>query len=139
MKKFILDFLHRGLVAAGFGPVVLAVIYGILGATGVTNQLSPHAVSAGILSITLMAFIAGGIQSIYQVERLSLPAAISIHAAALYLDYLILYLFNDWIPRNATAISVFSVIFFVGFALVWGLIYLCIRKNTDRINKKLPH
>lgn len=137
MKKHISQFFLRGLIAAGFGPVVLAIVYGILGATGVAESFSATEVTKGILSITLMAFIAGGINSIYQIEQLPLPTAIIIHAAVLYLDYLILYLFNDWIPRNGTAIGIFSLIFFAGFALVWFIIYLCIRSKTARINKKL--
>lgn len=137
MKKHISQFFLRGLIAAGFGPVVLAIVYGILGATGVAESFSATEVTKGILSITLMAFIAGGINSIYQIEQLPLPTAIIIHAAVLYLDYLILYLFNDWIPRNGAAIGIFSLIFFAGFALVWFIIYLCIRNKTEKINKKL--
>ena len=34
MKKIALDFLRRGLVACGFGPVVLAVVYLIFASTG---------------------------------------------------------------------------------------------------------
>ena len=30
MRKFILDFLRRGLIACGFGPMVLAILYLIL-------------------------------------------------------------------------------------------------------------
>ena len=30
MKKYILDFMRRGLVASGFGPLVLAIFYLIL-------------------------------------------------------------------------------------------------------------
>lgn len=137
MKKHISQFFLRGLIAAGFGPMVLAIVYGILGATGVAKSLSTSEAAMGILSITLMAFIAGGINAIYQIEQLPLPTAIIIHAAVLYLDYLILYLLNDWIPRNAAAIGIFSAVFFVGFALVWLIIYLCIRKNTAAINKKM--
>lgn len=137
MKKWVSQFIHKGLIAAGFGPVVLAIIYGILGATGVAESFSAIEVTKGILSITLMAFIAGGIQSIYALEQLPLPNAIIIHAAVLYLDYLILYLFNDWIPRNAAAIGIFSAIFFAGFAVIWGIIYLCIRNSTVTLNKKM--
>ena len=30
MKNFVLDFLRRGLIAAGIGPIVLAIVYLIL-------------------------------------------------------------------------------------------------------------
>jgi len=138
MKKHLTDFFHRGLLAAGFGPVVLAIIYGILGATGVVDTLSVSEVSTGFLTVTLMAFIAGGINVVYAIEQLPLMWAILLHAGVLYLDYLMIYLLNSWIPRNLTALGLFSGIFVAGFALVWLCIYLSIRSKTNRINKKLP-
>ena len=135
MKKYILEFVKRGLMAAAGGPVVLAMIYFALGATGTVTVLSPNEVSLGIMSITLMAFIAAGITMIYTVESLALPMAILIHAGVLYLDYLLMYLLNSWLPRNA--IGMFSVIFFAGFALVWVVIWLCIRGKTKKLNEKM--
>ena len=136
-KQFWKDFLHRGLLAAAGGPVILAIIYGVLGATGTVSSLSPSEVCAGILSITLMAFIAAGITAVYQMEQLPLPGAIAIHAVVLYLDYLIMYLLNSWIPRDLTGIGIFTAIFAVGYALIWVCIYFSIKAKTDRINRKL--
>lgn len=135
MKKYILEFVKRGLMAAAGGPVVLAIIYFVLGATGTVTALPPHEVSLGIVSITLMAFIAAGITMIYTMESLALPMAILIHAGVLYLDYLLMYLLNSWLPRNA--IGLFSVIFFAGFVLVWVIIWLCIRTKTKKLNAKM--
>lgn len=137
MKKYVLEFMHRGLLAAAGGPVILAIIYGILGATGAVTAFAPGEVCLGILSITLMAFIAAGITMIYQVEQLPLISAILIHAGVLYLDYLVMYLLNSWIPRNSAAIGMFTAIFFGGFALTWLVIYLCIRRSTGRLNEKI--
>ena len=44
MKKFWKEFLFRGLICAAGGPVVLAIIYGILGATGTVEYFSPSEV-----------------------------------------------------------------------------------------------
>ena len=136
-KQFWKEFLHRGLLAAAGGPVILAIIYGILGATGTVTSLSPSEVCTGILSITLMAFIAAGITAVYQMEQLPLPGAIAIHAVVLYLDYLIMYLLNRWIPRNLTALGLFTAIFFGGFALVWLIIYQFVKRDTERVNRKM--
>lgn len=135
MKKYMLEFVKRGLMAAAGGPVVLAIIYGVLGATDTVAALSPSEVCAGILSITVMAFVAAGITMIYTVESLPLPTAILSHAGVLYLDYLMVYLLNSWLPRSA--IGVFTAVFFVGFALVWLVIYLCIRAKTRALNEKM--
>ena len=115
--------------------MVLAVIYYILGATGTVTAFTPNEVCLGILSITVMAFIIAGISMIYTVESLPLPMAILIHAGVLYLDYLLIYLLNSWLPRNA--IGTFTAIFAAGYALVWLVIYLCIRAKTQKLNAKL--
>ena len=135
MKKYVLEFVKRGLMAAAGGPVILAIIYGCLGMTGTVAAIAPVEAALGILSITLMAFIAAGITMIYQVESLPLPSAILIHAGVLYLDYLLVYLLNSWLPGNA--IGLFSVIFFAGFALIWLVIYLCIRAKTKKLNERM--
>ncbi len=137
MKKYVFEFLKRGLMAAAGGPVVLAFVYGILGATNAVDSLGAMDVCRGILSVTLMAFIAAGITVVYTAEGLPLISAILLHAGVLYLDYLMMYLLNSWIPRDMTGIGIFTAIFAVGYALVWLIIYLSIKSKTDRINRKL--
>ena len=63
--------------------------------------------------------------------------AISIHGTVLYVSYLITYLLNDWLDLGLIPIIVFSVIFVVGFILIWAIIYLIIRKNIATVNEKL--
>lgn len=137
MKKAVLSFLHRGLMTACGGPVILAVVYWALERQGVIQSLTPGEVSTGIFSVTLMAFIAGGITVVYTMERLPLITAKLIHGGALYLDYLIFYLLNNWLPRNHTGILTFTAIFVGGYAIVWVCVYLSIKTKTESINKKL--
>lgn len=137
MKKFIKDFLLRGLVAAAGGPLILAIIYGILGATGVVTQLTPGEVCKGILSVILLAFVVGGMNAIYQLEKLPLASAIMIHGASLYVTYILIYLLNDWIEKQLTPILVFSGIFIVGYALVWLIIYIVNKSKIQKINDML--
>ena len=133
MKSFFKEFLKRGLISAWGGPFILAIIYFIIEKTKTLESISFGEVSLGILSITLMAFIAGGITAIYQSEKLPIASSILIHSAVLYFDYLIMYLLNDWIPRSE--IWIFTAIFISGFALVWFIIYLSIKAKTNSINK----
>lgn len=137
MKQFWKEFLIRGLVSCGFGPVILAIIYGILGATGTVDSLAPMEVCKGILTITLMAFIAGGVTAVYQFEQIPLFSAILIHGIALYLDYLMIYLVNGWIAQGITPLVVFTVIFVAGYALTWLVIYIATRKGINRVNRML--
>ena len=137
MKTTIKKFIHRGLLAASGGPVVLAIVYGILGATGVVISFTPHEVCMGILTVTLMAFIAAGTGVVYEIERLPLLGATLIHAIALYVDYLLVYWLNSWIPRSASGIGIFSAVYFCGYFLIWLCVTASIKAKTANINKKL--
>ena len=137
MKQFWKEFLLRGLICAAGGPLVLAIIYGILGYTGAVESLSPHEVCMGIVSITLLSFIAAGMTAIYQAERLPLAMMILLHGGALYIAYILTYLMNGWLQKSLIPILVFTGIFLAGYALIWLIIY-CIEKNkAAKLNKLL--
>jgi hypothetical protein len=137
MNRHIKTFVLRGLMAASSGPVVLAIIYGILGATGVADALSPGAVCKGILTITGLAFLAGGIGVVYQIERLPLCWAVLTHGLVLYAAYILTYLINGWMASQWIAVITFTVIFVAGYAIIWGIIYLTVRHSTAKLNERL--
>ena len=137
MKKFVSNFLLRGLVACGFGPVVLAAVYLVLQQQGVLQVLTVNEVCKGIFSLFALAFVAGGMNAIYQVEQLPVMVAILIHGAALYVSYLIVYLANDWLKWGVIPIFVFSAIFLFGYLTIWAIIYSVNKKNAAWINKQL--
>lgn len=137
MKRNVFEFIRRGLCACGLGPLVLAVIYLILQSKGVVEVLTVNEVCTGIISLTVLAFIAGGANMLYGVEKLPLMAAILIHGVVLYITYLATYMVNGWLDRGITPILVFSVIFVVGYIAIWAVIYCVTRRNTSKVNEKL--
>ena len=137
MKKFWKEFLFRGLICASGGPLVLAIIYGILGATGAASHFSPKEVCMGILTITLLAFIAAGMTAIYQMEQLPLPTMILLHGGALYIAYILTYLLNGWLKQQLIPILVFTGIFVAGYAVIWLIIYCVTKAKTEALNRKL--
>ncbi len=137
MKKFLKEFLLRGLICAAGGPLVLAIVYGILGATGAVESFSPREVCLGILTIILLAFIAAGMTAIYQVEQLPLPTMILLHGGALYIAYLLTYLINGWLVNQLTGILIFTGIFITGYAIIWLIIYCIEKKKAAKLNKLL--
>ena len=137
MKKIILEFIRRGVSACGLGPMVLAVLYLILDAQGALQPLTAPVVCLGIFSLTGLAFIAGGMNVLYQIEHLPLMVAILIHGSVLYVSYLVTYLLNDWLEGGALPILVFSGIFVVGYIVIWIAISSTMRKRTARINRIL--
>ena len=137
MKRHVLDFLRRGLAACGLGPIVLAVFYLTLQHRGSLETLTVNQVCLGIFSLSGLAFIAGGMNAIYQIEKLPLIVAILIHGSVLYISYLGTYLLNDWLEWGMAPFLVFSGIFVVGYLTIWVIIYSIIKKNTERINEIL--
>ncbi len=137
MKRFIAEFFRRGLIACGFGPIVLAVLYMILHNKGLIDTLTVNQVCTGIFSITALAFTAGGMNAVYQIERLPLMTAILIHGIILYISYLGAYLLNNWLESCLIPILVFSGIFVVGYLVIWSIIYCLVKRNTKRLNEKL--
>lgn len=137
MKHHILEFIRRGMAACGIGPIVLAVVYLILQRNGEVQMLTVNQVCLGIFSLSALAFIAGGMNCIYQIERLPLMVAILIHGCVLYISYLITYLINGWLERDTTPILAFSAVFVLGYLVIWVVIYSGIKKKTDTINEML--
>ena len=137
MKKIVSEFIHRGLTACGFGPIVLAILYLILQHQDVLKTLTVNQVCLEIFSISALAFIAGGLNVLYQIERLPLMVAILIHGSVLYVSYLGTYLLNGWLERGTAPLLIFSGIFVVGYLAIWAIIYSITIRNTQKLNALL--
>ena len=137
MNKIVKEFLRRGIAACGLGPIILMILYLILQHKGAVEVLTVNEVCIGISSLTVLAFLAGGMNSIYQIEQLPLMGAVTIHGSVLYMGYLAVYLINGWLQTGAIPILVFTVIFAVGYLAIWSVIYLIIKRNTEKVNAVL--
>lgn len=137
MKKVALEFLRRGVMSCGVGPIILAVLYLILHHNGVVENVSVKELCVGIFSLSALAFVAGGINALYQLERLPLMAAILIHGSVLYVSYLMTYLVNGWLEWGRVPVLVFTGIFVVGYLVIWAVIYFVIKRKTKNLNKML--
>ena len=137
MKKQVQDFVGRGLVACGFGPLVLAVFYLVMHRQGLMQSLTVEEVCTGIFSLAALAFAVGGMNVIYRIERLPLMVAILIHGSVLYVCYLVTYLINDWLEAGMIPLLVFTGIFAGGYLTIWAIIYSVIRRRTAKLNEML--
>ena len=137
MKKYVVEFFRRGLVACGFGPLILAILYLVLQQQTNLETLTVNQVCLGIFSISALAFLAGGMNVIYQIEQIPLMVAIFLHGIVLYFGYLATYLVNDWLEQGLTPILIFSVIFVLGYLVIWMVIYFITRRNTEKLNQML--
>ena len=139
MKDVVLEFLRRGLTACGLGPIVLVIFYLMMQKNGTIEILTVNQVCIGIVSLSALAFIAGGMNVLYQIERLPLMVAILIHGGVLYVSYLLTYLLNGWLEWGRTPILVFTGIFVFGYLAVWVIIYSITKRRTEKINKILKN
>lgn len=137
MKKHIFEFFRRGFAACGFGSIVLAILYLILQQKGAIDTLTVNQVCLGIFSLSILAFVAGGMNFIYQIEQLPLMLAILIHGGILYIFYLGTYLLNNWLELGVTPILIFSGIFVLGYLIIWIIIYSITKRNTEKLNQML--
>ena len=136
-KRLLPEFLRRGVSACGFGPLALAVLYWLLERQGVLQTLTVREVCLGIVSLTGLAFMAGGLNIVYQIERLPVMVAILIHGGVLYVSYLITYLVNGWLEEGTIPLLVFTVIFVVGYLAIWAVVFSVVKRNTSRVNESL--
>ena len=137
MKKMILEFVRRGMLACGLGPLVLVVCYLIIQHQENVQVLTVNQACLGIVSLSMLAFIAGGMNVLYQFERLPLAVAILIHGCILYISYLAVYLINGWLQSGAKPLIMFTVIFGFGYLLIWAVIDCVTKTKTKRINALL--
>ena len=137
MRKNIVEFFRKGLTSCCIGPLVLVVLYLILQKEAGLQTLTVREVCVGILSLSGLAFIAGGMNVIYQIEKLPLMWAIFIHGLVLYISYLATYLVNSWLEWGTASVLVFSGIFMLGYLAIWAVIYSITKRNTEKVNAML--
>ncbi|MBU3827781.1 MAG: DUF3021 domain-containing protein [Candidatus Lactobacillus pullistercoris] len=137
MKRFIKDFILRGLVASRFGPLILVTIYyGYQLTENVTSRPMAE-ININIISSLLMALIADIIGAIFKVEKVPLGVATLIDAIVIYFDYLFFYLINNWISIMVKPLLVFTVIYIIGYTIIWLIIYKKVKSQVQKVNQRL--
>ena len=139
MNKYLKEFLHRGLIFGGFGPIVLGIVYFIISKKNTDITFSGNEILLGIVSVYLIAFIHAGASVFNQIEEWGLNKSIGFHFGALYIAYSVCYLINTWIPFDIKAFLIFTAVFVIVYAVVWTVVYLCVRKSGKRISEKLKN
>ena len=136
MKKHIVEFLKRGLIFGGFGPIVLGIVYYIISLFTPINLLAGEVLVA-IVSAYILAFIQAGVTVFKEIESWGLTQMLLIHMVTLYIAYLGCYLVNSWIPFDWIVVLIFTLIFVVTFLIIWFIVYFIIKCTTKKLNEKL--
>ena len=135
INNYYKDFLLRGMISMGFGPIVWVIIYAALGFSKIVYTVSVLEMCIGVLSIAALAFISGAITVLYQIEEIPLVWSILAHGIVLYSVYAMVYIFNGWLEPGIIPFIVFTAIFVLGYFVIWGIIYLVTKRHTDKISK----
>jgi len=133
MNKYAKEFLHRGLLFGGFGPVVAGIVLACIPAV----RLSGGEVLLAILSTYALAFIHAGASVFNQIEHWSMAKSLLCHFGCLYLAYSLCYLVNSWIPFEPMVLVIFTAAFAAVYFVVWGIVYACIRSAEKKMNRHL--
>ncbi len=136
-KKYLKEFITRGLIFSGLGPIVLGIIYFLLGICLTDFSLSGTEVLLGIISTYLLAFVQAGASVFNQIEEWPLPKSLGIHLLSLYAVYSIFYLVNSWIPFDIGVFIIFTLIFLIVYFAIWLTVYLILKSVSKKINGKI--
>lgn len=137
MNRYVKQFLHRGLIFGGFGPLVMAVIYLILSYTIEDLRLTGVEAFTAILSTYLLAFVHAGASVFNQIEHWPIAKSLFFHFFSLYLAYMLCYLVNTWIRFEWIALLVFTAIFAAVYFAVWITVVISINATRKKLNQRL--
>ena len=133
MNKYVKEFLKRGLMFSGLGPIVAGIIYLCIENSGTSLNLSGWEVFLAILSTYIMAFVHAGSGVFHLIEKWSRAKAMLCQMSSIYVIYMAGYLINSWIPLDWRVILGFTVAFVVGYFAICLIVFL----SMDRVSKKL--
>lgn len=137
MNKYVKEFFCRGMMFAGFGPIIAGIVYLVLSYTLEGFALSGLEVFTAIVSTYLLAFVHAGVSVFNQIEHWPLGKSLLCHFAVLYVAYVSCYLINAWIPFHMSVLLIFTGIFVLGYFVVWSIVYLAVRATGKKFNQKL--
>ena len=137
MNKYVKSFLHRGMLFAGFGPIVAGIVYFFISLSAEPLLLTGGQMLLAIVSTYLLAFVHAGASVFNQIDEWPLAKSIFWHFASLYLAYVTCYLVNTWIPFEWISLAIFTGVFAVVYLVVWLVVFVSVKSTEKRLNKKL--
>lgn len=137
MNINIKNFMLRGLMFGGLGPIIVGIVYAVLSFSLENFSLSGNEVCLAIISSYILAFVQAGASIFNQIEQWSVGKALFIHLSTLYLAYIVCYLINSWIPFEWMAILIFTIVFVVCYLIIWFIVYLIARNVSKKLNEKI--
>lgn len=136
MNKYVKEFLLRGLMFGGFGPIIFGIIILCISFSQDVS-LSGGQIFMGIVSTYLLAFIQAGASVFNQIEHWPVLKSIGFNFASIYIAYTLCYIINSWIPFDWRVILIFTGIFVAVYLVIWFTVYCIVRRTTRQLNKEI--
>lgn len=137
MNKYFKEFLHRGLVFGGFGPIILGIIFFVLSETLNDFSLTGGQILLGIVSTYILAFVQAGASVFNQIEHWPITKSLFFHFGMLYVVYVLCYILNSWIPFEWGVIGIFTAVFVAVYFIVWFTVYFIAKATGKKLNATL--
>lgn len=137
MNKHLKNFLHRGLIFGGFGPIVLGVVFFCIELSGTLLYLSGGEVLLAVLSTYILAFVQAGASIFNQMEEWPITKSLLCHFSLLFVVYSLTYVLNSWIPFEPIVLLIFCLVFILVYFATWLTVYFSVRIHTKKLNRRL--
>lgn len=137
MNRYVKQFLHRGLIFGGFGPLILGIIFYFIDLSGTNLMLDGGSILLAIVSIYVLAFVQAGASVFNQIEHWSVGRSLFFHFSSLFLVYSLTYILNSWIPFEPAVLLIFCLVFVAVYFATWLTVYFSTKAYTKRLNKGL--
>ena len=137
MNKYLKNFLLRGLIFGGFGPIVLGIVFFSIELSGIELGLGGSEILLAIFSTYAIAFVQAGASVFNQIEDWPLAKSLLCHFSSLFAVYSLSYIINSWIPFEPLILLIFCLVFISVYFAVWLTVYLSVKAHTKKLNSKL--
>ena len=137
MNIYLKQFLHRGAIFAGLGPIIGGVVYLALDFSLEDFSVSGIDAFVAIVSLYLLAFIVAGASVFNQIEGWPVAKSLFFHLSTLYLAYTGCYLVNSWIPFEPMVLIIFTAIFLLAYFIIWLTVFISVKAASKRLNEKI--
>ena len=137
MNKYVKIFLQRGIAFGGFGPIITSIIYAIVAASSGINTITTNQFLIATITTYILAFVVAGCSMFYTIEHWSFIKSSLMHCILLYLSYLLVYVANKWFPFSWVGFLSFTLVFIVGYVIIWLSIYLSLKSQAKKLNEKI--
>lgn len=137
MNNYLKAFLHRGLMFAGFGPIIMGIIYLCISLCTESFSAGGYEIFTAIISTYILAFVQAGASVFNQIEHWPQLKSTAVHFITLYIVYTLCYVINTWIAFDITVLVIYTLIFALVYAVTWVTVYICVRKTGKKLNRTL--